>query len=133
MFGVGPLSERSLNESLGLSIGSGGIRPGAVMFDLHALASLSELSGAVAGAVVREQGANSDAESSEELYRRVQELDGGFGFLIGQHLRECDAGVVIDGHMESLKTRVLLLAAQAAVAAQAHFGKACHAFDIEMQ
>jgi hypothetical protein len=123
VFGVGPLSEGSLNESLGLSISSRGIRPGAVMFELHVLASLSELSGPVAGAVVSEQGANSDAESSKEFHGRVQELDGGLGFLIGQHLRECDAGVVIDGHMESQEARMLLLAAQAAIAAQAHFGK----------
>jgi hypothetical protein len=66
VFGVGPLSEGSLNESLGLSISSRGIRPGAVMFELHVLASLSELSGPVAGAVVSEQGVNSDAESSKD-------------------------------------------------------------------
>jgi len=71
------------------------------MFDLHTRAGFAKLCGAVAGAVVGEQGANADSVGGEELYRRVQEADGGLGFLIGQDLRECDAGVVIDGHMES--------------------------------
>ncbi len=56
-----------------------------------------------------------------------------FGFLIGQHLRERDAGVVIDSHMEGQEARVFLLAAQAAIATQTDFRKARHAFDIEMQ
>src|SRR5260370_29222636 len=101
VLGVGPLSESGLDKALGFSVGSGSVGSGAVMFDLHTRAGFAKLCGPVAGAVVGEQGPNADSVRAEELYRPVQKPDSGLAFLIGQHLRECDAGVVIDGHMES--------------------------------
>ncbi len=101
MLSVGPLSESSLDKAFGFSVGSGCVGSSAVMFDPHARASLTERCGPIAGAVVGEQGANADAVCGEERYRRVQEGDGGFGLLVGQHLSERQAGVVVDSHMES--------------------------------
>jgi len=62
----GPLTQRSLDEGLGLAIRSACIWPGAVVLDVHGLTSLTELSGAAAGAVVGEQSAYPDAVDSEE-------------------------------------------------------------------
>jgi hypothetical protein len=133
VLGVGPLSESGLDKPLGFSVGSGSVRSGAVMFDVHTRASFAKLCRPVAGAVVGEQGANGDAVGSEELYRRVQEVDGGFGLLVGQHLSEGQAGVVINGHMKCQKTGMLQLTAQAAIATATDLREARHAFDIEMQ
>ena len=63
----------------------------------------------------------------------MQEADGGFGLLVGQHLRECDAGVVIDSHMEGQEAGMFLLATQAAIGTATDLREARHAFDIEMQ
>ena len=86
----------------------------------HLLAGLTELAGAVAGAVVGEQGAHADAVAGEELHRRVQEADGGLRLLIGQHLGKGHARVIVDGHMQGQEARMFLLAAQPAIAAQAY-------------
>ncbi len=77
MLGVGPLSESGLDKALGFSVGSGSVGSGAVMFDVHTRAGLAKLCGPVAGAVVGEQGTNADSVGGEELYRRMQEADGG--------------------------------------------------------
>ena len=69
----------------------------------------------------------------EELHGRVQEADGGFGLLIGQHLGEGHARVIVDGHMQGQEAWMFLLAAQPAIAAQLDLREARHALDIEMQ
>src|ERR1700677_657896 len=84
VFGVGPLAQCGLDKSLRLAVGSWRIGSGAAVFELHLLAGHAELAGAVAGAVVGEQGANPDAVAGEEVHRRVQEADGGLGLLIGK-------------------------------------------------
>lgn len=97
---VSPLSESSLDKAFGFSVGSGSVGSGAVMFDLPTRASFAKLCGAVAGAVVGEQGANADAVGGEEIDGRVQEADSSLGLLVGQYLSEGQAGVVIDSHMQ---------------------------------
>jgi len=92
-----------------------------VVLDLHGLADLAKLAGTVAGAVVGEQCAHADAVAGEELHGRVQEADGGFSFLIGQHLCEGHARVIVHGHVQSQEAWVLLLAAQPSIATQTYF------------
>ena len=64
---------------------------------------------------------------------RGEESDGGFGLLIGQHLGEGQARVIVHGHMQRQEAGMFLLAPQASIAAQAHLGKARHALDIQVQ
>ena len=111
----------------------GVIRSGAAMFELHLLAGHAELAGAVATAVVREQSADADAVTGEEVHRRTQEADGGLGLLIGQHLGKGHARVIVDGHMQGHKAGMLALAPQPPIATPAHLGEARHALDIEVQ
>src|ERR1035438_8185803 len=75
VFCIGPLAQRGLDEALGLAVGSGRVGSGAAVVELHLLACLAELAGAVAGAVVGEQGADADAVAGEELHSRVQGAD----------------------------------------------------------
>src|SRR6185437_13079141 len=67
VFCVGPFAQGGLDEALRLAIGSGCVRSGSAMLDGHLLAGLTELSGAVTGAVVSKQGAHADAVHGEEL------------------------------------------------------------------
>ncbi len=48
VFGVGPLSEGSLDEAFRLAVGSWGVGPGATVLKLHLLAGLFEVVRAVA-------------------------------------------------------------------------------------
>ena len=53
--------------------------------------------------------------------------------LIGQHLGEGHARVVVDGHVQGQEARMFLLAAQPAIPAQTYLREARHALDIQMQ
>ncbi len=93
---------------------------------------MRELAGAVAGAVVGEQGAYGDAVAGEELDGGAPKIARGLGPLIGQHLGEGQPGVIVHGYMQGHEARMLALAAQAPVATQADLGKARHSFDVEV-
>jgi len=133
VFSVGPLAQGGLDETFGVAVGSRGIRPGAMVFELAQRAGVPELAGAITGAIVGQQSADRDAVSREEVERGVQKADSSFGFLIGQQLGKGHAGVVVDGDVESQQARMLVFAAQSAVAAQAHLREASHALDVQVQ
>ena len=82
------------------------------MLDGQLLTGEAELSGAVAGTVVGQQDTDADAVGGEELHRRVEKGDGGFSFLIRQHLGEGHAGVVVNRHVQGQEAGMTALAAQ---------------------
>src|SRR5271169_4749448 len=97
---VSPLAQSGLDEALGLAISPGGVGAGALMADLHGLTSLTKLAGAVTRSVVGEQGAHADTVGGEEVPGGGEESDGGFGFLIRQHLGKGQARVIVHGDMQ---------------------------------
>jgi len=133
VFSVGPLAQGGLDETFGLAVGSRRIRSGAMVLELAQQAGVSELAGAITGAVVGQQSADTDAVSREEVERGVEKGDSGLGFLIGQQLGKGHAGVVVDGDVESQQARMFVLAAQSTIAAQADLAEACHALDVQVQ
>src|SRR5260370_95251 len=50
--GVGPFAQCGLDEALGLAIGLGGVRFGAEVFEPEIAASVAEVEGSIAGAIV---------------------------------------------------------------------------------
>lgn len=62
---VGLFARCSLDEALDLAVGSWRIGSGTAVFELHPLAGETEGAGAVAGAVVGEQSADTDAVRGE--------------------------------------------------------------------
>ena len=88
VFCIGPLAQGGLDEAFSLSVGSGSVGPGAVMFDRKLVTCLPKLPGSITGSVVCKQGAYFDAVLGEEVQRLVEEADGGFSLLIGQHAGE---------------------------------------------
>jgi hypothetical protein len=103
------------------------------VFETQQLASVAELVGAITAAVVGEQGAHADAVASEEVQGIAQEGDGGVGLLIGQDLSEGQAGVVVDGDVQSFPSGMFVLAATASVSALRDLLEAGHALDVEME
>lgn len=132
VFGVGPFSERGLDEAFCLAVGLGRVGLGAPVPDLHLLAGVAEAVRAVAAPVVGQQGAYLDAMTAEELARVFQEPHRGRGLLIRQQLGKGQPGVVVDGHMQRQHAGMLPLSAQPAIAAQRDLAEARHALDIQM-
>lgn len=63
----------------------------------------------------------------------AQEGDSGLALLVGQHLGESEAGVIVDGDVQSLPAGELRAAATTAIAANGDALIAGHALDIEVQ
>ena len=63
----------------------------------------------------------------------AQEGDGGFGLLVGEHAREGEAGVIVDGDVQSLPAGELRAAAPPTVAPNGDLLIAGHALDVEME
>jgi len=102
--GVGPFAQRGLNESFGLAVGFRRIGPGADVPEAELAASVAEVEGFVAGAVIGHHPAHGDAEALVIGDRVFEEGDGADGFFIRLHLDEGDAGSVVDGDMGELPT-----------------------------
>ncbi len=133
MANVGPFAQGGLDEAFGLAVGAGSVGTGEAVLDAELEAGGAELSGAIAGAIVGEQAANEDAVLGVEGDGGVQESDGGFALLVGQHAGEGEAGVIVDGDVQSLPAGELRTAAPTTVAPNGDLLVAGHALDIEMQ
>jgi len=69
-----------------------------------------------------------------EIHGLAQEVDGGSGLLIGQQGGEGEAGVVVDGDMQSLEAKVSMTRAAApAIATNGNPLKTGHSLDVEVQ
>jgi hypothetical protein len=101
MANVGPLAQGGLDEALGLAVGARSVRTSEAVLDAELEAGGAELSGAIAGAVVGEQAANGDAVVGVEGDGGAQKGDGGFALLVGKHAGESEAGVIVDGDVQS--------------------------------
>jgi len=133
MANVGPLAQGGLDEAFGLAVGARGVRPGEAVLDAELEAGGAELPGAIAGAVVGEQAADGDAVLGVEGDGGAQEDDGGFALLVGQHAGEGEAGVIVDGDVQSLPAGELRAAAATAVATNGDLLITGHALDVEVQ
>jgi Transposase len=130
---VSPLAQGGLDEAFRLAVGAGSVRAGEAVLDAELETSGAEVAGAIAGAVVGEQAANGDAMLGIEGNGGVQEGDGGFALLVGQHAGEGEAGVIVDGDVQSLPAGELGAAAAAAIATNGNLLIAGHALDVEME
>ena len=133
MTSVSPFAQRGLDEALGLAVGAGSIGASKSMTDAEFRAGTTELARAIATAVVGEQAANADTVLSIKSQGVLQEGDGTLVSLIGQELGEGQAGVVIDGDMESFPAGELGTTATASIAADGNLLVAGHSLDVEMQ
>jgi len=113
---IGPLAQGGLNEAFGLAVGAWSVRAGEAVVDAELEAGGAELAGAIAGAVVGEQAADGDTVLGVEGDGGVQESDGGWALLVGQHAGEGEARVIVDGDVQSLPAGELRATAPAPVA-----------------
>ena len=131
--GVGPFAQGGLDEAFGFAVGLRRVRSSAAVFETHLETSLAKLVGAIATAVIGEQGANGDAMASEKVNGFLEKGDGGMGLLIGEDLGEGHARVVVDRDMQSFPSRMFVLTTAAAVPAPNDLLEAGQALDVEME
>lgn len=117
--GVGPLTWSSLDKAFGFAVGLWRVGPSAAVLEAHLKTNVAKLVEAIAAAVIGEQGAHGDAMAGEKINGFLEKGDGGIGFLIRKDLGEGQAGVVVDGDMQSFPPRVFVLTAAPAVAVDA--------------
>jgi hypothetical protein len=133
MANIGPLAQGGLDEAFRLAVGARSVGTGEAVLDTELEAGGAELVGAIAGTVVGEQAADGDAVLGVEGDGGAQEGDGGFALLVGQHAGEGEAGVIVDGDVQSLPAGELRAAAPPTVAPNGDLLIAGHALDVEME
>ena len=84
VFCVSPFAQSGLDEAFGLAVGAGCVGTSEAVTDIELGAGLAEVAGAIAGAIVGEQGANLDAVQGVESQGIVQEGAGGLGCKLGR-------------------------------------------------
>jgi hypothetical protein len=65
--GVGPFAQGGLDEAFGFAVGLRRVGASSAVFEAHLETGLAKVMGAIAAAVIGEQGANGDAVASEEV------------------------------------------------------------------
>src|SRR5207253_5826410 len=130
---VGPFAQRRLNEALGFAVGLRAIGAREAVVQAQLAAGGGEALRAKCRAVVGEHAPDGDAQGSEVVHARAYEGDGTVPALIGFHLREADARVVIDGDEQILPADSVDAIARVAGNAVAHAHNAGQVLGVDMQ
>jgi len=113
---IGPLPQGSLDESLGLSVGLGGVGSGSDVPEAEPFAGPREGEGFVARAVIGHDALHLDAEACVVSDGGFEEGDSAAPLLVFPDLAEGDARGIVDADMDELPTRALAAAAPIALA-----------------
>src|SRR5258708_3075640 len=132
--GVGPFSEGSLDEALGLAVGLWRIGFGADVPEPAIAAGVAEVECPVARAVVGHHPGNADAQALVVGQGCLQEGDGALFLLVGHDLAEGQARGIVDGDVDELPADAAAVALAGAVAGDAVTDpvEAAELLDIEM-
>jgi len=131
---VRPFTEHRLNEALSLAVRSRRVGTGSLMPQLQTQTSLAESVRAIAGAVVCEQGFDSDALVPKPGARATRELSAGLTFLVGQDLCVGDSREVVDGDVDELPSSLIAATGRAhARDAMTGFAEAAQLLDVQVQ
>jgi len=101
-FGIGPFTQRGLDEALGLAIGLGCIGPGADVLEAEPVAGASKGAGFVARTIVGHDPLDPDAEAGVVGERGFEEGDGAAFALILLDFGKGDAGRIINADVDVL-------------------------------
>src|SRR5216683_2027885 len=117
--GVGPFSEGSLDEALGLAVGLWGVWLGANVPEPAIAAGVAEVERPVARAVVGHHPGNADAQALVVGQGCLEEGDGALFLLVGHDLAEGEARGVVDRDMDELPADASAVAVAGSVAGDA--------------
>jgi len=131
--GIGPLAGDGLDEALGLAVGLRAIGFGEEMCEAEFMAGGSEDFGAIGGAAIGEELLDGEAVSGVEAKGQVQSVEDALGAFVREETSEGEAGVIIDGDVETFDAGAWV--AEGAITGGAHAGamEAPELLDVEVE
>jgi hypothetical protein len=130
---ISPLASEGLDEAFGLAVGLGPVRAGKAMLEAEMMAGLGKEFGSIGGAAVGEDALNADAVSVVEVDGLVESGQDAGDLFIGEEGGESQAGMIVDGDMETLDAGAWVAVGTIAGGADAGLMKAAKLFNIKMK
>ena len=130
---VGPLAGDGLDEAHGLAIGLRAVGSGEAVLDAELEAGGGEELGAVGGAAVGEEARNGDAVELVIGEGLAQGVEGAGDFFVWVEGDEGEAGMVVDGDVETLDAGAWIALGAVAGGADAGLGEAAQLLDVEVE
>jgi hypothetical protein len=130
---VGPLASDSLDEAFGLAVGLRPVRTGEAMLEVQLTAGLGEEPGAISGAAVGEDALDADAEGLVKVDGLVKSGQDAGGLFIREEGGESQAGMIVDGDVETLDTGARIAMRTVAGGADAGLMETAKLFNIKMK
>lgn len=131
--GVGPFAGEGLDEAFGFAIGLGTIGFGELVSEAEFLAGGGEELGAVGGAAIGEDALNGDAVVLIEGDRLMESGEDAGSLFVWEEAGEGEAGVVVDGDVETFEAGAWVALGFVAGGADARLGEAAELFDVEVE
>ncbi len=130
---ISPLAGDGLDEAFGLAIGLGAIRSGEAVLEAELLAGGGEEFGAVSGAAIGQEALDGNAMvlvKSDGLAERIQSTG---DLFVREETGEGEAGMVVDGDMETFDAGAWVADGAIAGGADAGAGEAAQLLDVEVE
>jgi hypothetical protein len=131
--GVGPLAGDGLDKAFGLAVGLRAIGFGEEMFEAELVAGGGEEFGAIGGAAIGEELLDGDGVSGVEGEGLVQSVEDALGAFVGEETSEGEAGVVIDGDVETFDAGAWVALSTITGGADAWAMEATELLDVEVE
>jgi hypothetical protein len=131
--GVGPLAGDGLDEAFGLAVCLRAIGFGEEMCEAEFMAGGGEELGAIGGAAIGEELLDGEAVSGVEAEGQVQSLEDALGAFVREETGEGEAGVIIDGDVETFDAGAWVAEGAVTGGAHARAIKAAELLDVEVE
>ncbi len=130
---IGPLAGDGLDEAFGLAVGLRAIGFGEEMLEAEFVAGGGEEFGAIGGATIGEDLLDFDAVSGVEADRLVQSVQDAGNPFVGEQTSEGEAGVVVDGDVETFDAGAWVTEGAITGGAHAWASEATELLDVEVE
>lgn len=130
---ISPLAGDGLDEAFGLAVCLRAIGFGEEMCEAEFMAGSGEEFGAIGGAAVGKELLDGEAMSGVEAQGEVQSLENALGTFVREEAGEGEAGVIIDGDVETFDAGAWVAEGAVTGGAYARAKKAAELLDVEME
>jgi hypothetical protein len=130
---IGPLSSDGLDEAFGLAVGLRAIGFSEEVSEAEFMAGSSEEFGAISRAAIGEELLDGEAVSGVEAEGEVQSVENALGAFVREETSEGEAGVIIDGDVETFDAGAWVAEGAITGGAHAWAKKAPELLDVEVE
>ncbi len=130
---VGPFAGDGLDEAFGLAVGLWAVGFGEEVLEAELVAGGGKEFGAIGGAAIGKDGLDLDAMSLVEVEGLAERSEDAGSFLIGKEGGKSDAGLVIDGDVQTFDACAWIAVGTVPGGTDAGLMKPAQLFNIQMQ